>query len=286
MTINIVKKDTEKKKCSSPNCKNILDINFRYARCDDCRKNRREQERDRLDAVKINNIKKELKIQLNEELCQVDEETKLCKFRRKNNSKYCGKHINSYEHRDELIEQGIKTQRCLHRCHFDDEKNFLTLTGYISDYCSDCLMARRNADRNRNNKQPRIEYKKELEKTEHMKHTRYIWKLNSSDKLIEYWTRYRMNRRKENLKDYLEHNAYIAREWRKNNPEQYQAIVEKAKTNSQIWIYNYKYSANKRNLVYNLSEEEFIGLITQKCHYCDFKHEKYFNGIDRVDNNK
>jgi len=56
---------------------------------------------------------------------------------------------------------------------------------------------------------------------------------------------------------------------------------------------NYKSSAQKRNLEFSLSFEEFYKLITQNCFYCNssgnnvrkYKNEDViYNGIDRVDN--
>jgi hypothetical protein len=54
----------------------------------------------------------------------------------------------------------------------------------------------------------------------------------------------------------------------------------------------YKYNASKRNINFNLSEEKFINLISEKCYYCGIEglNEKYntvgAGGIDRLDSNK
>ena len=54
--------------------------------------------------------------------------------------------------------------------------------------------------------------------------------------------------------------------------------------------YNYQKGAIKRNLEFNLSQEEFLNIVTKNCEYCgeeprqsyvEFKH----NGIDRIDSN-
>ena len=47
----------------------------------------------------------------------------------------------------------------------------------------------------------------------------------------------------------------------------------------------YKKSAKKRGLQFNISKEEVINLVSNKCHYCGEMNEKKENGIDRVDNN-
>lgn len=57
----------------------------------------------------------------------------------------------------------------------------------------------------------------------------------------------------------------------------------------------YKYSAKERSIEFQLSFEEFQSLVRKNCFYCNtkpqqrVKHKKdigYFNGIDRLDNNK
>ena len=58
-------------------------------------------------------------------------------------------------------------------------------------------------------------------------------------------------------------------------------------------LYTYKNGAKKRNIKFELSEEEFKSLITQNCKYCGSEPKQYhrgkngnllYNGIDRVDN--
>jgi len=61
-------------------------------------------------------------------------------------------------------------------------------------------------------------------------------------------------------------------------------------------FYNYKYGAKKRDLIFNLSKNDFIQLINQNCCYCGTPPrniiKKYkasiiqYNGIDRLDNKK
>lgn len=57
-------------------------------------------------------------------------------------------------------------------------------------------------------------------------------------------------------------------------------------------LYKYKWEANNRNLLWNLSDEDAIDLFSQPCFYCDsdpvkrkFQFGEYWsNGIDRKDN--
>lgn len=65
------------------------------------------------------------------------------------------------------------------------------------------------------------------------------------------------------------------------------------KTNSFNCVINdYKQGAKKRDIVYLLSDEQFIDLVTQNCYYCGIepflqrRSSPLFNGIDRIDNTK
>lgn len=49
---------------------------------------------------------------------------------------------------------------------------------------------------------------------------------------------------------------------------------------------DYKYSSRVRNLVFELTEDEFINLKKQPCKYCGEYYKDFINGIDRVDNNE
>lgn len=57
---------------------------------------------------------------------------------------------------------------------------------------------------------------------------------------------------------------------------------KKCQNNSKENKYNiYKKGAKSRNIIFNLSKEQFYNLISQPCYYCGEK-EKDYNGIDRV----
>lgn len=60
-----------------------------------------------------------------------------------------------------------------------------------------------------------------------------------------------------------------------------------------VYESSYKKGAKKRNLVYELTKEQFKNLVTQDCYYCGAKPKiynsykytsVYMNGIDRIDN--
>ena len=71
--------------------------------------------------------------------------------------------------------------------------------------------------------------------------------------------------------------------------------LEKGESNFNAFYKRYKWSAKENNLKFNLTKEEFKGIIEQDCFYCGalpdtpHSHDKssygdyYSNGIDRID---
>jgi hypothetical protein len=56
--------------------------------------------------------------------------------------------------------------------------------------------------------------------------------------------------------------------------------------NMQTALNAYQRNATKKNIVFNLSVEEFISLITSPCHYCGDYTEEEVIGIDRINSKK
>lgn len=48
---------------------------------------------------------------------------------------------------------------------------------------------------------------------------------------------------------------------------------------------SYKYNAVKRNIIFNISEEEYSNIVKTDCYLCGKTNSKKIIGIDRVDNN-
>jgi hypothetical protein len=53
-----------------------------------------------------------------------------------------------------------------------------------------------------------------------------------------------------------------------------------------VRLNEYKWGARRRNLEWDISDEEFFDIIHQKCVYCDSSPTHRFNGVDRRDNLK
>jgi len=67
--------------------------------------------------------------------------------------------------------------------------------------------------------------------------------------------------------------------WRKEN---YDKIREYQKNKSNAKYFRYRNKARIEKREFNLSLEQFIGILQKNCHYCGEKS----TGIDRKDNNK
>ena len=53
------------------------------------------------------------------------------------------------------------------------------------------------------------------------------------------------------------------------------------------YIHQYKSNAQRRNINFNLSKEEFINIISQPCYYCGaISNQEKLIGIDRIDSSK
>lgn len=59
------------------------------------------------------------------------------------------------------------------------------------------------------------------------------------------------------------------------------------KNNIERYIHQYKSNAQRRNINFNLTREEFINIVSQPCYYCGtLPTQEKLIGIDRVDSSK
>jgi hypothetical protein len=79
--------------------------------------------------------------------------------------------------------------------------------------------------------------------------------------------------------------AALAKERRHKDPKRFaEAKYKHYKTDKRHYS-TYKSMAKKRNLLFDLSFEEFKNLIVQNCFYCGSMPNN-FNGLDRIDSSK
>lgn len=72
---------------------------------------------------------------------------------------------------------------------------------------------------------------------------------------------------------------------------------KKGEASFNALLTNYKYGAKKRNITFNLTNEQFRKITSEKCHYCGIEPKQtrvtdkryngcyLYNGIDRINNN-
>ena len=111
------------------------------------------------------------------------------------------------------------------------------------------------------------------------------WKENNYEKVALTTMNYRQRQIENDMDGYLKKNAENAKQWRENNPEKVVDNNENKKNNMKIHKSNYKRTAEYKNLVFELDDEEFEQLTNDNCYYCGIKEENRLNGIDRKDSN-
>ncbi len=153
-----------------------------------------------------------------------------------------------------------------------------------SNKCEKCYLAQQNVEKNRPDRD-RKEYSKEYEAKPETKKIRNIWKLNNYDKVISYWQKSRNKRHSEDLVGYLKKQAKNAKNWRQNSPELYKLSCAKSKLSNVQRLSTYKNSAKKRNIEWDLSDEETFELFDAEfCFYCTEEEPDKTMGIDRINN--
>lgn len=273
-----------KKLCSKSKrgCRNIIDFDSKLLSCVTCRTKELNYERIRSNNCLKIILNKQLNKQINDKLCQADEEIKICNNPIIENTKYCHHH-RGYIYRDELIKQNIVTKRCLRGSHFDREDVFKKNDKPIK-LCPKCIDTRDKCEIRRCSKGKRIRDYMEYEKRPESKLVRQKWKKEHPEKSNEYCNKYRTKKRLFDSKSWLEHNTLLAKIWRDTNPEAVKKIRNKAKLKPINIMKDYKLCASNRNISFELTLEEFTNIISHNCHYCDYKDDIYFNGVDRKNN--
>jgi hypothetical protein len=154
----------------------------------------------------------------------------------------------------------------------------------VTKTCQTCRDNNKKQDANRD-KEHRNEVARKNEAKPECKAVKQTWRDNNYEKVATNW----MNSRKNQMEtlgvdEYLKRNAAHAKTWRDANPNKVHEFNESKKQNIQTHYYTYQYSANTKNLVFELTYETFIELVSTACHYCGtVQHERGFNGIDRLD---
>jgi hypothetical protein len=124
------------------------------------------------------------------------------------------------------------------------------------------------------------------DKREQRKKSKEEWIEKNYDKCAMYWQNYRGRKIEEiGVDKYLENNAKTFKEWRNNNPEKVKISNNERRENINYHYQNYIRDANKKNINFELSFDEFAEIVTHICYYCGKLQDKNLNGIDKMDCN-
>lgn len=243
-----------------------------------------------------------------------------CKFKKSTENDFCGKHQLYYFY-DQLEKKGMKACSNANRgcrvelsadykfskcddCREKERTGYSTKTNQIkeknetndvklctkcgktndSDYshCSDCRKAQKIQDDKRVDR--KRDWKAEFERNPERAKKKKQWKEDNYDKVVSYWIKYRANRIKKEDDKYWKNNTEYHKKWVRENIDKMKEQKELDKQNPKYKLQIYKYRAEKYSIPWELTDLNAIGLMEEKCYYCNEKDHNKLNGIDRKNN--
>lgn len=194
----------------------------------------------------------------------------------------CSEREHDYKRRTEaknsVTEFGYKI--CTVCCKKKSDDEFIGLKNQVVLQCLKCRGINKKADDKRANRD-RLEYERKPE----IRETRKKYRENHREKLLLFNQQWRTKQKLENKIEYLKKMAEQMYRWRMNNPEKQFLIIDKHKKTPEYKYRYYKNSSESKKFDFDLSLEDFEDIIFEKCVYCGYYNESYFNGIDRLDSN-
>jgi len=178
------------------------------------------------------------------------------------------------------IKETISEKQCSVCSKMFTKEMFQGLHGETQS-CTNCREANKRSDEKRDK-----EHVNELARFNSSKPERKIvknaWKEANYEKVAMYCIQHRKKMIEEDIDKYHSHNAETIKKWRDSHPEKVQEINEQKNKNMNYSYTNYKYSASLKQLMFEISKEEYLLLVVSPCNYCGIIQEKGFNGIDRL----
>lgn len=170
------------------------------------------------------------------------------------------------------------------KCKKDrNASGFFSLSGKPTKRCRMCLETTRRAEAKRGKR--KRDYKK-YESQPHVKQRHKQWAKDNPEKNKEYYIRYRNNKREEDERGYLDHNAAVALDWRRRNPDKVDAQSKRNKRNPNIKTGTYNREPLKKGVRNDLTDAQMKQLFEQNCWYCGRMDSRGLCGIDRIDSSK
>lgn len=194
---------------------------------------------------------------------------------------YCEKNKNKTKTND----GGVLVKFCTKCADFFDESGFRTKDDKVSARCGRCLATMRRAETKRPERDRKEQYKIYDARPER-KAKKKKWNEENHDKVAEGWMKYRAKKIEENEEEYLAKNAKNQQKWRAKNPENVKEQYKKAKLNHERHLYNYKYSAETKGIIWQLTDKQAYNMFKKSCYYCNEKSDEKLTGIDRLMSDK
>jgi len=297
--IDYFKEETEKlnkKVCYNykRGCRNQLNKTYNFSKCQNCLKKDRENDHKKRNGVNIE--EKDDKNKVNEKIINIKITNDLKEDKINNNIKEKSvlmDEINfNIEKYDKIINKIIRHMKCF----LDSNNNLIKFT--LNNYLKKCTNDRCNmiypikyfiSDTNRQEaKQCQFcrDKGKEKDKKESRLQSKKEWNEKNHDKCAQYWMNYRGRKIEKDIDLFLSNNAKSVKAWRDKNPNKVKEMNKRKRENVVLYLNVYKRSASKKNLKFELKDEEYFDLVKQNCYYCGELQDKGFNGIDRKDSTK
>lgn len=154
-------------------------------------------------------------------------------------------------------------------------------TNEFTKTCKPCRDNNKKRDEKRD-KEHRYELDRIASKKPERIAAKKAWEEKNYDKRAEYWRRARQRYIENDLEGYLRKNAENAKRWRSANPEKYRENLLKMKKSVTAQWGAYQRSATQKNILWELSFDEFENLVHTPCYYCgEFNPDKELNGVGR-----
>jgi hypothetical protein len=180
-----------------------------------------------------------------------------------------------------IIKETISEKQCSVCCKMCTKDMFQGMHGETQT-CKSCRDSNKRADDKRDK-----DHVNELARVNALKperkNVKKAWIESNYEKVALYCIQHRKKLIEEDVDKYHSHNAEVMKKWLLAHPEKVQEINEK-KNNSIDYSYTtYQHTAVLKQLLFEITKEEFVEIVKFPCNYCGIIQEKGFNGIDRLD---
>jgi len=225
-------------------CRNQLDLSYKYSSCETCLENKRFK-----DKAKRSNV------------VQIESST----------SKICSTCTREYPNNHFIKGEFIET--------VDNEENKHKIPN--TKTCATC----RTSNNIQNAKRDRIhtnEIARKNDKKPERIAVKQKWKEENCEKVTLNSLKSRGKKIIQNQTEYLEKQALQAKQWREKNPEKQKQMNTARNTSIQYQYKVYIGVAKRKNLAFEITNEDYETTVKMVCYYCHEINEKGFNGLDRI----